>query len=472
LLSASVGVPRVLKRLRPTTSSRKSAPIRFHGRSVHATGDQHVPAASLGSTAPASPRLVAKGGTGAFASRLRGRVGPEAAIPVAAAVIVLLASVLSWLPGSPAHGAVGGTTGDGSGPRIAVGGITAGDLVVAPDGVEPADSSGPDAPVDALVDAPVYGSGGSFPTVDLTRIDTDATAAARAEAAQANPKAEIRGPFLADGTLLKPIAVDTSIADGKGLLKVYKVRAGDTLTAIANRFGVSAMTIWWANDLKSKRLAVGRDLTIPPMNGLVVTAREGDTLETLAAANKITADLIYETNGLEDRNLVVGQTLVLPGAVGEALPKPRQIVKPTRSTTGSTIRPPATYTGGAFLWPVVGGSNYISQYFHYGHYGLDIAADYGSRVRAAGAGIVIFAGWKSNGGGYQVWIAHGSGLYTTYNHMSAVNVAGGQSVAQGQQVGRIGQSGWATGPHLHFEVWRGEVWNGGTRVNPLIYLSS
>jgi murein DD-endopeptidase MepM/ murein hydrolase activator NlpD len=83
---------------------------------------------------------------------------------------------------------------------------------------------------------------------------------------------------------------------------------------------------------------------------------------------------------------------------------------------------------------------------------------------------VIFAGWKSNGGGYQVYIAHGSGLYTTYNHMSAVSVGRGQSVAQGQQVGRVGQSGWASGPHLHFEVWRGEPWNGGTRVNPLIYL--
>ncbi len=110
--------------------------------------------------------------------------------------------------------------------------------------------------------------------------------------------------------------------------------------------------------------------------------------------------------------------------------------------------PPATYTGGTFIWPVVGGDNYISQYFHYGHYAIDIAADYGSTVRAAGAGTVTFAGWKSNGGGYQVWIAHGSGLYTTYNHMSAITVGTGEHVGRGEQVGRVGQSGNATGPHL------------------------
>jgi murein DD-endopeptidase MepM/ murein hydrolase activator NlpD len=122
----------------------------------------------------------------------------------------------------------------------------------------------------------------------------------------------------------------------------------------------------------------------------------------------------------------------------------------------------------AFPWPVAGG--YISQYFHYGHYAIDIAADPGTRVMAAASGTVIFAGWKNNGGGYQVWIAHGSNLYTTYNHMSAITVGRGQSVSRGQQVGRVGMTGNATGPHLHFEVWRGPVWDGGVRVNPLIYL--
>jgi murein DD-endopeptidase MepM/ murein hydrolase activator NlpD len=117
---------------------------------------------------------------------------------------------------------------------------------------------------------------------------------------------------------------------------------------------------------------------------------------------------------------------------------------------------------------VAGG--YLSQYFRYGHYGLDIAGDYGTEVRAAAAGTVVYAGWKSNGGGYQVWIAHGSGLYTTYNHMSAVSVGVGEQVGRGERIGRVGTSGWATGPHLHFEVWRGPVWDGGSRVNPLRYL--
>jgi murein DD-endopeptidase MepM/ murein hydrolase activator NlpD len=132
------------------------------------------------------------------------------------------------------------------------------------------------------------------------------------------------------------------------------------------------------------------------------------------------------------------------------------------------VSPPSHYSGGKLSWPVAGG--YISQYFHYGHYAIDIAADRGTTVKAAASGVVIFSGWKSNGGGYQVWISHGSGLYTTYNHMSSVSVGRGQHVGRSQQVGRVGMTGNATGPHLHFEVWRGPVWSGGTRVNPMLYL--
>ena len=103
---------------------------------------------------------------------------------------------------------------------------------------------------------------------------------------------------------------------------------------------------------------------------------------------------------------------------------------------GGSVRPPETYNGGNFAWPT--SSRHISQYYHYGHYGIDIDGSTGDRRRRRGSGTVTFAGWKNNGGGYQVWIAHGSGLYTTYNHMSSV------SVGRGQHVGRASVSGaWA-----------------------------
>ena len=353
----------------------------------------------------------------------------------------------------------GGPTGDGPGPRIAVGGGT-----VAGAGDVQQDGSSQTGSV-------------AFGRPDPTRdpYETDFALVDLSED-QIEPEVpvSVEGPFIEDGTLVKPVAVDTTVPDGSDLVKTYKVKAGDTLVGIASQFGVSMMTVWWANDLKSKDdLKVGQVLRIPPVTGLIVRVTAADTLEGLATRYGVLGTDILATNGLTDPNLVLGQVLVVPGAKGKAIPVPPKPAPkpPTKSSSGgSSVRGPVNYTGGKFVWPVVGGGNYISQYFHYGHYGLDIAADYGSTVRAAAAGTVIFAGWKSNGGGYQVWVAHGSGLYTTYNHMSSVSVGTGQHVGRGQQVGRVGQSGNATGPHLHFEVWRGPVWDGGRRVNPLAYL--
>ena len=162
----------------------------------------------------------------------------------------------------------------------------------------------------------------------------------------------------------------------------------------------------------------------------------------LAAKYAVNSTDILATNGLDDPNLVVGQVLVVPGAKGKAIAEPdaqaggqadteqRRTEEQRRRQQHPAARP--RIRAAPSLWPVVGGGNYISQYFHYGHYAIDIAADYGSTVRAAAAGTVIFAGWKSNGGGYQVWIAHGSGLYTTYNHMSAIAVGRGPARRSGR----------------------------------------
>jgi murein DD-endopeptidase MepM/ murein hydrolase activator NlpD len=276
-------------------------------------------------------------------------------------------------------------------------------------------------------------------------------------------------PIPRDDILLEPTASDPLAFASRGIRR-YTVRGGDTVALIAKRFGVSTTTVRSANQLRSDEdVQMGRVLTIPTVDGLLVTVRPGDTVASLAAAFRVQPDAIREVNGLAGGTPSSGSVIVIPLAL-EASPSPKPKPSSTpRAAPATDSGAPAASDGRGFVWPVVGG-NYVSQEFHSGHGGVDIAAAHGSRVRAAGAGTVTFAGWKSNGGGYQVWISHGKGMYTTYNHMSAVSVGRGQKVTQGQGIGRVGSTGRSTGPHLHFEVWRGAVWDGGKRVNPRIYL--
>jgi murein DD-endopeptidase MepM/ murein hydrolase activator NlpD len=472
LLNASVGVQRVIGRLRRPRSLGTDPATTLHTQSLAAARRVHGGVRSVAAVAHLAPthgrRRTIRQAARLDRTGLIGRLGPDKVVALAVAGIVLGASVVSVSAAPGSSGPVGGPSGDGDSARIAVGGGAG--LVGDGD-----DTYGSDVAYDDYVDAEAVpetmfntATSVDMPGAEVASVDLPVAEAPVAESA-------VSGPFLDDGTLLKPVAVDTTVEDGRGLLKKYRVKSGDTLTGIASRFDVSMMTLYWANKLKAKdELHLGQVLMIPPVSGLVVTVTPTDTLDSLAAKFKVKKTRIVKTNKLTDPNLVVGQVLVVPGAKGKPIPTPKPTKKPSaskpRSGGGRSVRPPAHYRGGHFAWPVSGGGNYISQYYHYGHYGIDIAADYGARVRAGGSGTVIFAGWKSNGGGYQVWIAHGSGLYTTYNHMSAVTVGRGQHVGRGQGVGRVGQSGNATGPHLHFEVWRGPVWNGGQRVNPLAYL--
>lgn len=90
------------------------------------------------------------------------------------------------------------------------------------------------------------------------------------------------------------------------------------------------------------------------------------------------------------------------------------------------------------------------------HAGLDFAAPTGTAILSAGAGRVAFAGTRS-GYGKLVEIAHANGLVTRYAHMSAILVRQGQSVPAGLPIGRVGSTGRSTGPHLHFEVRKGDA---------------
>jgi murein DD-endopeptidase MepM/ murein hydrolase activator NlpD len=456
LLNASVGVQRVVGRLRrPQGHGRPSAASLRTGGHAAALQVQrvvHTVVVASRLTPERESTLVVERPGREPRRPLLWRLGHEKAVATAVAGILIGASLVS-LSGGRTATATGGTDGAGTAPRIAIGG----GVDDGSGGVDSGTGQGPLGAVEFGVPDPTLDTQDDFSAVDL------GDGAAQAQAVT------VEGPFIDDGTLVKPIAVNTTVPDGSGLVRTYTVAAGDTLAGIASKFGVSMMSVWWANDLKSKDVKAGKTLRIPPVTGLIVTVSATDTLDSLAAKYGVDSTDILATNGLDDPNLVVGQVLVVPGAKGKAIPKPASRPTTHSSSGGGNVSPPSSYTGGKFLWPVIGGGNYISQYYHYGHYALDIAADYGSTVRAAADGTVIFAGWKSNGGGYQVWIAHGSGLYTTYNHMSAISVGLGQTVSRGTHVGRVGQSGNATGPHLHFEVWRGPIWNGGRRVNPLGY---
>lgn len=96
------------------------------------------------------------------------------------------------------------------------------------------------------------------------------------------------------------------------------------------------------------------------------------------------------------------------------------------------------------------------------HTGIDFPAHYGARVRAARSGRVVYAGWDRSGYGYLIKIAHGRGVRTWYAHLSSIGVGVGRRVSTGTRIGRVGASGTATGPHLHFEV---RV--RGAAINPL-----
>ncbi len=136
---------------------------------------------------------------------------------------------------------------------------------------------------------------------------------------------------------------------------------------------------------------------------------------------------------------------------------------PTYSTSSSTSADSSPSSSG-LVWPVSG--PVVSGYgWRWGrmHEGIDIAAGYGTPIRAAASGTVIYAGWMG-GYGNLIIIDHGNGLATAYAHQTSF-VVGGGAVSQGQTIGYVGCTGHCYGPHLHFEVRA----NGGA-VDPLGYL--
>jgi len=463
LPNAMGGVTRALRALRPSDRTRSLAVRKLHRRAVSITRrivDRLVPVPTrrpraavaatprhLASHRHPAPRAVAGSRVGASGHgaidvlhrvlslhpRFRGtsrlrlqrrllllRLGGERALPMGVALAVIVAGFVSLAPNVVQP--VGAAQGAQQEVRLAVGG---GADLRTTGGIDSADIAGADGAT--------------------------------------------LGSYIDDGTFYKPVAVDTTVESGSTLLRHYTVKSGDSLTGIASRFGVSMMTLWWANHLTSKdQLHQGEVLVIPPVNGLVITVKAGDTLDALGTKYNVDPDAILQLNNLTDPNLVVGQVLILPGAKCAPIPTPKPTPTPRRTSSGGGSTGSKVYVSGNWAWPVPGG--YISQYFHYGHYGVDIAAPYGSTIVAARGGTITYAGWNSDGCGYEVRIYIGSSIYIQNCHMSSVGVHVGQTVSKGQYIGRVGMSGNATGPHDHFAVSIGDPFTSGAYfVNPLRY---
>jgi LysM repeat protein len=235
-------------------------------------------------------------------------------------------------------------------------------------------------------------------------------------------------------------------------IEVYQVKAGDTVLAIAARYGLQPETIMWANsaiETNPDRLAIGDQLNILPFDGVLHVVKPGDTLSGLAAKYKVDVSKIvgYASNGLTDPSsaLKIGSQIVVPDGT-------KPFVTPQIATGVRRADAPvdAAKGSGSFSWPTSGN---ITQQFWGGHRAIDIGSWVGAPVKAADSGYVVLAGGGWNGGyGNHVIVDHGNGYTTLYAHLNSIFVRPGESISRGQQLGTVGNTGNSTGPHLHFEI--------------------
>ncbi|HUO55819.1 MAG TPA: peptidoglycan DD-metalloendopeptidase family protein [Candidatus Paceibacterota bacterium] len=315
----------------------------------------------------------------------------------------------------------------------------------------------------------------------------------------------VSAPMVVDGSALIPAdgpsgtTADLQEKTKNGIISVYVVRPGDTLSGIAGLFGVPQSTILWANDLTEKSIIQpGETLTILPVAGITYTVKDGDTLESIAKANGGDAADIGAYNGVDDSTLAVGTQIIIPegetGAIPEALPTTESPSTPSKTKKKSSGEASVAsnkvvasskilegqYASGDVI-PLsnnpaepargvgpVGSTAEIDYYTSplvsfiqtqniHGYNAVDLAAPAGTPILAAAAGEVIVAkqgGWNGGYGSYVV-IQHDNGSQTLYAHMSLVEATVGEDVAQGQVIGKVGMTGNATGPHVHFEIRNG-----------------
>lgn len=279
--------------------------------------------------------------------------------------------------------------------------------------------------------------------------------------------------------------------------RVHTAVDGDSVYSISDEYGISPEYIL-ANNAELAAggfLSVGQSVIIPAGNGILHEVRYGETLSDIAARYDVDVEAItgFASNGIADANslmetqvVFVPNATIIPAAPFEEEPTEEEIAEEGSSEgDGETVDDEVseddgsgddsaddTIVGGGasssagLIWPLGGP---VSSYYGGGHpLGIDIDAYHlqGAAVAAATSGTVIFAGGNACCSyGLYVVIMSDSGIETLYAHLNSVYVSQGEYVSQGQAIGVVGNTGYSTGVHLHFEVI-----DNGVRQDPLNYL--
>ena len=241
--------------------------------------------------------------------------------------------------------------------------------------------------------------------------------------------------------------------------QTYRVKQGDMIGYIADKYNISTDTIISINNIKQSRLIqVGQYLKIPSMKGIIYTVRkDGETPLTIAAKYEVDAAQTASVNSLfPDSELKAGTSLFVPEAELDWM---------TRQEIN----------GDLFHKPLHGRYWISSRYgwrdspFNSGrrsfHGGLDMATASGTPIYAALDGRVTTTGFNATYGNYVI-ITHHSGYKTLYGHMSQITCQKGNFVYTNTMIGRVGSTGMSTGPHLHFTVYKN-----GKSLNPSLVLN-
>ena len=273
----------------------------------------------------------------------------------------------------------------------------------------------------------------------------------------------------------------------------HEVRAGETLSSLAARYGLSETSVQLSNPalagvLSDAPLVPGLVLLLPPAEGRVLSLAPGESLLTVALRFGLAPAELARFN---PESSAAGLIFLPEALLKEELPAPvaadgaERGSSPWETTPSRTrhraaqqplleqaaaflarYQPPQE----AFVWPLSGSlsSRYGRRNLSVGgntfHGGIDIAAPAGTEVRAARSGTVSRAGW-AGAYGYAVYVEHADGSQTRYAHLSHFAVTVGRTLAQSEVLGYVGSTGASTGPHLHFELRFG-----GRTVDPLGYL--